>query len=211
MLRSWLLVLDEIACPSSRSSRCAEKGLRRYGSGLAQQTLSIAGFEHLPPLLALLFRSTPSIAMQLLLKDFPRTLIRKVRGRLRRLYRRHGETCYGGDRRALPGGRPRLVSQIAQAEPGSAQSAPGQARRAALDHLSHLLKITQAPRWATPALIALGLGSSFAETLGITLIILFFYSAMGQLDQAASVEWRSWPGVDLCGRLVRLFHTDGRR
>jgi ABC-type multidrug transport system fused ATPase/permease subunit len=42
------------------------------------------------------------------------------------------------------------------------------------------------PRWATPTLIVLGLGSSFAETLGITLIILFFYSAMGQLDAAAS-------------------------
>jgi ABC-type multidrug transport system fused ATPase/permease subunit len=65
--------------------------------------------------------------------------------------------------------------------------APGRARRAALEHLSRLLKITQAPRWASPALITLGLGSSFAETVGITLIILFFYSAMGQLDKAMSV------------------------
>lgn len=64
--------------------------------------------------------------------------------------------------------------------------APAQARRAAFDHLSRLLKIAQKPRWATPTLIVLGLGSSFAETVGIGLIILFFYSAMGQLDEAAS-------------------------
>ncbi len=62
--------------------------------------------------------------------------------------------------------------------------ASGQARRAAFDHLSRLLKIAPKPRWATPTLIVLGLGSSFAETVGITLIILFFYSAMGQLDAA---------------------------
>lgn len=64
------------------------------------------------------------------------------------------------------------------------QLAPGQARRAAFDHLSRLLKIAPKPRWVTPALIVLGLGSSFAEAAGITLIILFFYSAMGQLDTA---------------------------
>lgn len=62
--------------------------------------------------------------------------------------------------------------------------APGQARRAAFDHLSRLLTIAPKPRWATPTLIVVGLGSSFAETVGITLIILFFYSAMGQLDTA---------------------------
>ena len=65
-------------------------------------------------------------------------------------------------------------------------AAPGKARRAAFDHLSCLLKIAPKPRWATPALIVLGLGSSLAETMGITLIILLFYSAMGQLDSAAS-------------------------
>lgn len=63
----------------------------------------------------------------------------------------------------------------------------GQARRAAIAHLRQLLRITRKPRWATPALIALGLGASVAETLGITLIILFFYSASGQVDKAATV------------------------
>ncbi len=67
------------------------------------------------------------------------------------------------------------------------QTQSGQARRAALDHLRHLLRLTPKPRWATPTLIGLGLGASFAETMGITLIILFFYSATGQLDKAATV------------------------
>ena len=66
--------------------------------------------------------------------------------------------------------------------------AAGQARRVAFDHLSQLLKIAPKPRWATPTLIVLGLASSFAETMGIALIILFFYSAMGQLDTATVSE-----------------------
>lgn len=79
------------------------------------------------------------------------------------------------------------MSRGIQGDTVNGKSAAGRARRAALDHLSRLLRIAQAPRWATPALITLGLASSIAETLGITLIILFFYSAMGQLEQAASV------------------------
>ena len=63
-----------------------------------------------------------------------------------------------------------------------------QAPLAAFEHLSRLLKMTRKPPWATPALILLGLGSSFLETMGITLIVLFFYSAMGQVDAAVSVS-----------------------
>ncbi len=63
----------------------------------------------------------------------------------------------------------------------------GDARRAAIEHLRQLLRISRKPRWATPVLIALGLGASVAETLGITLVILFFYSASGQADTAATV------------------------
>jgi ABC-type multidrug transport system fused ATPase/permease subunit len=74
------------------------------------------------------------------------------------------------------------VSINDQEETKKRRLAPGQARRAAFGHLSRLLKIASKPRWATPALIVLGIGSSFAETVGITLIILFFYSAMGQVD-----------------------------
>jgi ABC-type multidrug transport system fused ATPase/permease subunit len=62
------------------------------------------------------------------------------------------------------------------------------ARRAALAELLRLLKVAPLPRWATPLLIVLGLASSLAETVGITLVLLFFYLAMGQVDLAASTS-----------------------
>jgi ABC-type multidrug transport system fused ATPase/permease subunit len=61
-----------------------------------------------------------------------------------------------------------------------------QARRAALEHLSALLRLTPKPAWATPLLIALGLATSLAETLGITLIVAFLYSALGQSGDATA-------------------------
>jgi ABC-type multidrug transport system fused ATPase/permease subunit len=63
---------------------------------------------------------------------------------------------------------------------------PRAARRAALAELFLLLKVAPLPRWATPALIALGLTASLAETVGITLVLLFFYLAMGQVELATS-------------------------
>ncbi len=52
-------------------------------------------------------------------------------------------------------------------------------RRAAVRDLLRLLEIIGRPKGATPALILLGLASSFAETLGISLILLFLYAATG--------------------------------
>jgi hypothetical protein len=65
---------------------------------------------------------------------------------------------------------------------------PKAARRAALTELFRLLKVAPLPRWATPALIALGLAASLAETVGITLVLLFFYFAMGQIELATSTD-----------------------
>jgi ABC-type multidrug transport system fused ATPase/permease subunit len=79
------------------------------------------------------------------------------------------------------------MSQVDQEAIQEGLLAPGQARRAAFDHLSKLLEIAPKPRWATPTLIVLGLASSFAETLGIALIVLLFYSLMGQGETAADV------------------------
>ena len=59
-------------------------------------------------------------------------------------------------------------------------------RRAALEHLSVLLGLTPKPFWATPVLIGLGLATSLAETMGITLIVAFLYSALGQTGDAAA-------------------------
>lgn len=65
---------------------------------------------------------------------------------------------------------------------------PTAARRAALAELWRLFKVAPLPRWATPALIVLGLASSLAETVGITLVLLFFYLAMGQVELATSTS-----------------------
>jgi ABC-type multidrug transport system fused ATPase/permease subunit len=65
---------------------------------------------------------------------------------------------------------------------------PKTARRAALAELFRLLKLAPLPRWVTPALILLGLAASLAETLGITLVLLFFYFAMGQVELATSTS-----------------------
>jgi ABC-type multidrug transport system fused ATPase/permease subunit len=62
---------------------------------------------------------------------------------------------------------------------------PGRAGTALRD-LRALLRITPIPIWTTPTLIGLGLAASFAETLGISLVVLFLYSAMGQADQASA-------------------------
>jgi ABC-type multidrug transport system fused ATPase/permease subunit len=63
---------------------------------------------------------------------------------------------------------------------------PRAARRAAFANLLLLLKMTPLPRWATPLLIFLGFISSLTETVGITLVLVFFYLAMGQLELATS-------------------------
>jgi ABC-type multidrug transport system fused ATPase/permease subunit len=59
-------------------------------------------------------------------------------------------------------------------------------RGSTLRDLLALLKATPTPRWATPALILLGLASSFAETLGISLVVLFLYSAMGHMGEVSA-------------------------
>ena len=64
-------------------------------------------------------------------------------------------------------------------------TSPRHARRTALDHLSALLRLTPKPAWATPLLIVLGLAASLAETLGITLVVAFLYSALDQTGDVA--------------------------
>ncbi|UCI34543.1 ABC transporter ATP-binding protein [Mesorhizobium sp. B4-1-4] len=56
--------------------------------------------------------------------------------------------------------------------------------RASSRDLSQLLRIVGKPRWATPVLLALGFLSSLAETLGITLILLFLYLVSDRITEA---------------------------
>lgn len=79
------------------------------------------------------------------------------------------------------------MSAPMQASPTSMTAPePRHARRAALSHLKALLQLTSTPRWATPALIVLGLVTSLAETLGITLIVAFLYALLDQNADAAN-------------------------
>ena len=55
-----------------------------------------------------------------------------------------------------------------------------------LAELWQLIQDAPLPRWITPLLIVLGLASSLTETVGITLVLLFFYLAMGQAELAFS-------------------------
>ena len=51
----------------------------------------------------------------------------------------------------------------------------------ALPHLMGVLQVIPRPKWAAPLLVILGILSSLAEAMGITLIPLFFYSVMNKL------------------------------
>ena len=48
-----------------------------------------------------------------------------------------------------------------------------------------VLRLAPHSGWATSSLVALGLTASLAETFGITLVILFLYSALGQRTEGA--------------------------
>jgi subfamily B ATP-binding cassette protein MsbA len=58
--------------------------------------------------------------------------------------------------------------------------------RASLRDLSRLLRIVGKPRWATPALLTIGFLSSLAETLGITLILLFLYLVSSRITDVGN-------------------------
>lgn len=60
-------------------------------------------------------------------------------------------------------------------------------KRKAMDFRDLRVLLRMTPPWATPTLIGLGLAASVAETLGVSLVVLFLYSAMGRLDQAGAI------------------------
>jgi glycosyltransferase involved in cell wall biosynthesis len=88
MLRSWLLAHNEMLARHPDHSKALQRGVRTYGGGLIRDALYNAGLRHLPPILLLLFRRYPSVALIVLLRDIPSALIEKVRAPLRRLRRR---------------------------------------------------------------------------------------------------------------------------
>lgn len=68
------------------------------------------------------------------------------------------------------------------------------AGRTLVEDLTRLFVLVGKPGWTTPVLLVIGLLSAFAETIGITLILLFFYIALDQTDQ---------PAVGLAGEMLQ--------
>jgi ABC-type multidrug transport system fused ATPase/permease subunit len=56
-----------------------------------------------------------------------------------------------------------------------------------LHDLRAILRLTPLQPWTTPAMVAIGVASALAETFGVTLVVLFLYSAMGQSDSVGAM------------------------
>ena len=69
---------------------------------------------------------------------------------------------------------------------GQPKESVAEAGLGAFAELFRLLAITPRPKWATPALIGMGLLASLLETAGIYLIILFLHSATGDITSIVS-------------------------
>ncbi len=72
--------------------------------------------------------------------------------------------------------------------PAASEQAQGR-RRLGADEVRRLLRLAAPQAWAAPTLVALGLAASLAETLGITLVVVFLYAAIG--DGTAPIA--GWP------------------
>jgi glycosyltransferase involved in cell wall biosynthesis len=86
MLRSWMLVCDEMLARHPDNSDAVKIGLRNYSGWVARDALC-SNLRDLPSVLLVLLPRYPSIGMKVLLMDVLIELIKKVRERLRRLYR----------------------------------------------------------------------------------------------------------------------------
>ncbi len=83
---------------------------------------------------------------------------------------------------------------------GGAQLKGKGAARVALADLNRLLATVGKPAWTTPVLVLLGFFSSLAETLGITLVLLFVYSASGHMEESIA-------GSGIFGVLLNRYAT----
>jgi glycosyltransferase involved in cell wall biosynthesis len=88
MLRSWLLVSEEMIAQHPEHSHALKSGFRAYCSWIVRDVLWNNEWKQLPSMLLSLLRSTPTLAMEMLLKDIPITLTVMVHSRLLRLYRK---------------------------------------------------------------------------------------------------------------------------
>jgi glycosyltransferase involved in cell wall biosynthesis len=87
MLRSWMLVFDEMLDRHPSRKDVLNDGLRQYSGWLARDAASAGRYGQLPHLLLPLFHRHPGIAMRVLLNDVLGLLTRQVVGGLLRKLR----------------------------------------------------------------------------------------------------------------------------
>lgn len=96
---------------------------------------------------------------------------------------------------------------MSTADPKLAPAAPAppgrRFRSSTLPQLRALLRMIPRPRWAAFTLVSLGVLSSFAEALGITLIPLLVYSAMGRVDVLVATGGLVSPALRI---VLRVLH-----
>lgn len=85
MLRSWLLVQDEMLARHPEQARLMQQGVRHYAGWLMDDALSCGALGQLAPLWWLLLKRRPGTALQVLVSD----LLRPLASQLLRGRRRH--------------------------------------------------------------------------------------------------------------------------
>jgi glycosyltransferase involved in cell wall biosynthesis len=85
MLRSWLLVDDELLASCPEHGGALRSALRNYCRWLVNDALSSNALGQLAPLLGVMARRSPTLAIDVLLTDLRQGIQDRIRGRLRSL------------------------------------------------------------------------------------------------------------------------------
>ncbi|MGO4569785.1 glycosyltransferase family 2 protein [Rhizobium sp. 2YAF20] len=93
MLRSWMLVVDEMLGRHPNAAPALREGLHFYSAWLLERTLRQRQPRHVLPILSLLFRHHPAIAMRIIAVDLPRIGTHLAKRVVTRLVRRRRPVC----------------------------------------------------------------------------------------------------------------------
>ncbi len=88
MLRSWMLVVEEMRRRQPGRTAALLRGLRSYATWIACDAVGKRAFAQLPKLLNLIMRIPAPVSLDILLKDFPREAMRRLRFRVIGAFRR---------------------------------------------------------------------------------------------------------------------------
>ena len=104
MLRSWMLVLEEMLSRHSEHSEALHSGLRTYAGWLVGDALSIAAHHQVLRLLQALALRHPTIALQVLVRNLLRPSVSRLLGRTKRHQRKPTQPVNGRIGLAFPVG-----------------------------------------------------------------------------------------------------------